>query len=125
MRIPAQFHFPENEAFEGKKYNFNYTDNNKLNVVLSIDVETYFPSFEQTSKRKSSNVMERIELRKTIKTEGSDLLISTTKPFFDNPETYDQYLNRPRTDPENDVFTNTGTWVDNGRLEDDDIWVDA
>ena len=59
VRIPAQFQFPATEAVE-KKYTFTYTDNNKLNVNLSIDVETYFPSFEQSSKRKSTNVMERM-----------------------------------------------------------------
>ena len=40
------------------------TDQNKINVTLSIDVETYFPSFEQSSKRLSTNVIERINLNK-------------------------------------------------------------
>lgn len=62
IRIPAGFHFPETETID-KKYTFNYADNNKLHVILSVDVETYFPSFESTSKRKSSNIMERINLR--------------------------------------------------------------
>jgi hypothetical protein len=60
VRIPAQFHFPEAEAVD-KKYSFTYTDNNKLNVSLAVEVETYFPSFEQTSKRKSTNIMEKIQ----------------------------------------------------------------
>lgn len=63
VRIPAQFQFPSTEnATDGKKYAFTYTDNNKLNVSLSLDVETYFPSFEQSSRRKSTNVMERMNV---------------------------------------------------------------
>ena len=39
-------------------------ENNKLNVTLSVDVETYLPSFEHTSKLKSSNVIERFEVNR-------------------------------------------------------------
>ncbi len=60
-RIPAQFHFSENERVD-KKYSFTYADNNLLIVNTAVEVETYFPSFETSSKRKSSNVMERIQL---------------------------------------------------------------
>lgn len=63
VRIPAQFQFPTNETVE-KIYKFTMNENNKINVNLSIDVETYFPSFEQSSKRRSTNVMERINLSK-------------------------------------------------------------
>jgi hypothetical protein len=62
IRVPAQFQFPAIETTD-KVYKFTYADNNKLNVSLSIDVETYFPSFEQSSRRKSSNVMERFNDR--------------------------------------------------------------
>jgi hypothetical protein len=63
VRIPAQFQFPTNETVD-KVYKFSTTDQNKINVTLSIDVETYFPSFEQSSKRLSTNVIERINLNK-------------------------------------------------------------
>jgi hypothetical protein len=64
VRIPAQFQFPTTEsATDGKKYTFTQADSNRMNVSLSIDVETYFPSFEQSSLRKSTNVMERINFR--------------------------------------------------------------
>jgi hypothetical protein len=63
VRIPAQFQFPTNETID-KVYKFSMTDQNKINVTLSIDVETYFPSFEQSSKRLSTNVIERINLNK-------------------------------------------------------------
>lgn len=61
LRIPAQFHFSENETID-KKYSFTYTDANMLNVISSVEVETYFPSFESSSKRKSSNVIERFHV---------------------------------------------------------------
>jgi hypothetical protein len=63
VRIPAQFQFPATETVD-KQYKFTLVDNNKINVTLSIEVETYFPSFESTSKRKSSNVMERINVNR-------------------------------------------------------------
>lgn len=61
IRVPAQFKFPEAETTD-KQYKFTLVDNNKINLSLSVDVETYLPSFEQTSKRKASNVMERINV---------------------------------------------------------------
>jgi hypothetical protein len=61
VRIPAQFQFPSTETID-KKYAFSYTDNNKLNLSLDLQVETYFPSFEESSRRKSTNVMERMNL---------------------------------------------------------------
>ena len=74
VRIPAQFQFPTNETVD-KLYKFTMADNNKITVSLSIDVETYFPSFEQSSKRKSTNVIERFNISKqdtggTIMTTG-------------------------------------------------------
>lgn len=71
VRIPAQFQFPPQETIE-KPYKFTFTDSNKLNITLSVDVETYFPSFEATSNRKSRNIMERINVRRRI--DGGDTL---------------------------------------------------
>lgn len=66
VRIPAQFQFPASETVD-KVYKFSLTDNNKINLTLSVNVETYFPSFESTTTRKASNVMERIGVnRKTV-----------------------------------------------------------
>jgi hypothetical protein len=75
IRIPAQFQFPANETVD-KTYKFTMLDNNKLNVTLSVDVETYLPSFEHTSKRKSSNVIERFEVNR--KGPSGDKLTKTT-----------------------------------------------
>lgn len=65
IRIPAQFQFPSTEIVD-KQYKFTLVDANKIHVTLSLDVETYFPSFDKSSKLKSSNVMERIEVKRTI-----------------------------------------------------------
>ena len=59
VRIPAQIQFPESESFD-KQYKFTYTDNNKINLTLSLNIETYFPSFEKTSTRNRANVMDKI-----------------------------------------------------------------
>ena len=74
VRIPAQFQFPATETVD-KQYKFTLVDNNKINVTLSIDVETYFPSFESTSKRKSSNVMERINVNR--RTDSGDQIANS------------------------------------------------
>lgn len=65
IRIPAQFQFPSTETIE-KSYKFTMTDPNKIHVSLQLEVETYFPSFEKTSKRHSHNIMERINVRRDI-----------------------------------------------------------
>lgn len=59
VRIPAQIQFPDSETID-KQYKFTLNDNNKMNVNLSITVETYFPSFEKTSTRDRANVMDKI-----------------------------------------------------------------
>jgi len=69
VRIPAQFQFPATETVD-KVYKFTMTDNNKINITLSVQVETYFPSFEKTSKRKASNVMERIGVNRKSSSGG-------------------------------------------------------
>lgn len=64
VRIPAQFQFPAGEQID-KVYKFTMVDNNKINITLQIDVETYFPSFEATSKRNSKNVMDKINVSRS------------------------------------------------------------
>ena len=59
VRIPAQIQFPETETLD-KQYKFTYADNNKINLTLSLNVETYFPSFERSSTRNRANVMDKI-----------------------------------------------------------------
>lgn len=83
LRIPAQFTFPETETVD-RKYSFSYADSNKLHVNFKADVETYFPSFESTSKRLSSNIMERLQLN--LKDEDGNPMDTTWKDQNDLPE---------------------------------------
>ena len=64
VRIPAQFSFPSTELIDKKYSTFTMNADNKITVSLSVAVETYFPSFEKTSKRKSSNIMDKIGIVK-------------------------------------------------------------
>lgn len=73
VRIHAQIKFPDQETID-KQYKFTYADNNKLNVNLSLSVETYFPSFEKSSMRDRGNVMDKILLTK--RNDGGETLDS-------------------------------------------------
>lgn len=73
IRIPAQFTFPDNENID-KQYKFTYADTNKLHVDFKVEVEAYFPSFESSSNRKSSNVMERIQ--SNTKDDNNNILLN-------------------------------------------------
>jgi len=64
VRIPAQFSFPSTELIDKKYSTFTMNTDNKITISLAVAVETYFPSFEKTSKRKSSNIMEKIGIVK-------------------------------------------------------------
>jgi hypothetical protein len=64
VRIPAQFSFPSTELVDKKYSTFTMNTDNKITVSLAVAVETYFPSFEKTSKRKSSNIMDKIGIVK-------------------------------------------------------------
>jgi len=86
IRIPSQFRYPDSvNPTNDKKYSFSQVDNNKINVQLTVDIETCFPSFERTSKRKSSNVMERINVNKEVPGTGNgiSLWIDQNTPIQD------------------------------------------
>jgi hypothetical protein len=56
IRIPAQVTFPETISND-KKYSFTYTDDTYVNMTFSIDMETYYPSFDDSSTRYKGNVI--------------------------------------------------------------------
>ena len=64
VRIPAQITFPESADFQ-KLYNFTYTDNNIVSITLNLDMETYFPSFDDHSTFYKGNTIHQINLRET------------------------------------------------------------
>jgi hypothetical protein len=56
IRIPAQITFPETISND-KKYSFTYADDTYVTMNFSIDMETYYPSFEDSSTRPKGNVI--------------------------------------------------------------------
>ena len=62
IRIPINIVFPEDIAVE-KKYDFQYTDDQKVTMSLSLDVETYFPSFDDHSTFYKGNTIGQFNAR--------------------------------------------------------------
>ena len=59
IRIPAQIVFPDNIDFQ-KLYSFSYTDNNIVTISLTLNMETYFPSFDDHSTFYKGNTINQI-----------------------------------------------------------------
>lgn len=72
VRIPAQFTFPDTEAFE-KKYEFDYTADQRVNITFSIDMETYFPSFNEDSVFYKGNTINQIGLNTKLEDTGVNI----------------------------------------------------
>jgi hypothetical protein len=84
IRIPGQFSFPENETFQ-KKYDFTYSDDKTVTINFGIDMETYFPSFQEHGTMYKGNTIRQFLLRNKIM--GSDAPISSTFTDQDYPPT--------------------------------------
>ena len=72
VRIPGQFVFPDSENFE-KKYDFDYESDQRVNISFQIDMETYFPSFDETTVFYKGNTIGQIELNQKIKDSGASI----------------------------------------------------
>jgi hypothetical protein len=72
IRIPAQVTFPETAQFQ-KTYSFTYTDSNIVSISLDLQMETYFPSFDDHSTFYKGNTIKQINLRENAGTAGSTL----------------------------------------------------
>ncbi len=72
-RVPAQITFPETAQFT-KSYSFVYSDANIVSISLDLNMETYFPSFDDHSKMYKGNTIKQFNLRET--TGGDDSAIS-------------------------------------------------
>lgn len=72
LRIPAQVTFPDAAQFQ-KMYNFVYTDNSTVSISMDINLETYFPSFDDHSTRYKGNTIKQINLREDTGTNPSPL----------------------------------------------------
>jgi hypothetical protein len=82
VRIPGQFTFPESESFE-KKYEFDYTTDQRVNITFSIEMETYFPSFNEDSTFYKGNTIRQINLN--TKLEDTGVNINSTFIDEDHP----------------------------------------
>lgn len=72
IRVPAQIIFPENAEFQ-KLYSFSYTDTNTVSITLNLDIETYFPSFDDHSTFYKGNTIKQINLRESQSGSNSPL----------------------------------------------------
>lgn len=68
IRIPAQVTFPDSAQFT-KSYSFTYSDQNTVSISLDLNMETYFPSFDDHSLRYKGNTIKQFNLREST---GSD-----------------------------------------------------
>jgi hypothetical protein len=73
IRIPAQISFPETADFQ-KSYSFTYTDANIVTISLNLEMETYYPSFDDHSTFYKGNTIHQINLRESQS--GSNATIS-------------------------------------------------
>lgn len=64
IRVPAQITFPETAQFT-KSYSFVYSDANIVSISLDLNMETYFPSFDDHSKIYKGNTIKQFNLRET------------------------------------------------------------
>lgn len=72
IRVPAILTFPDTASFQ-KNYNFTYSDANTVSVSLSITLETFFPSFDDYSKRYKGNTIKQFGVRAETDVNGSNL----------------------------------------------------
>jgi hypothetical protein len=62
IRIPAQITFPDTADFQ-KNYNFSYSDSTMVSITLNLDMETYFPTFDESSTFYKGNTISQFNLR--------------------------------------------------------------
>ena len=70
VRIPAQITFPDSAQFT-KSYSFTYSDANTVSISLDLNMETYFPSFDDHSKMYKGNTIKNINLREKDNSSGT------------------------------------------------------
>jgi hypothetical protein len=58
IRIPGQIVFSDSITND-KKYNFTYSDDTYVNTSFSIDMETYYPSFDDSSTMYKGNTIKQ------------------------------------------------------------------
>jgi hypothetical protein len=72
IRIPAQITFPDTADFQ-KNYNFSYSDSTTVSITLNLDMETYFPTFDESSTFYKGNTISQFNLREQQEGSGATL----------------------------------------------------
>jgi hypothetical protein len=88
-RIPVQITFPDTGTLE-KSYNFTYTDSTNVNTTFAVNVETYFPSFDDHTVRYKGNTIQQINQR--VRQIGSNELMTETWTDYDDLPAQDPIL---------------------------------
>lgn len=76
LRMQSNIQFPESYNVE-KILKFSYTDDNKIDIKFTCEVETYYPAFDDTTERFRGNIMKEID--STIYDQKSSEKLSTDK----------------------------------------------
>lgn len=84
IRVPGQIRFPETMT-QDKKYNFTYDTDQYVNTSFSLDMETYYPSFDDSSTMYKGNKIDQFNVSKKIS--GSNTTISDAFIDKDYPPT--------------------------------------
>lgn len=82
IRIPGQAFFDDTQNYQ-KKTPFSYTDKNKLEMTLNVELETYYPSFDRTTEFHRGNTIRQILAKKSS--------IDTPRVPFDSSFTDDDF----------------------------------
>jgi hypothetical protein len=72
VRIPCQLTLADSAEFQ-KSYSFSYTDNQIVTINVSIDMETYFPSFDDYSTFYKGNTIHQFNVREKQTDSGAPI----------------------------------------------------
>lgn len=81
IRIPGQVTFSDTAEFQ-KKYDFTYADNQNVAITLNLDMETYFPSFDDHSTFYKGNTIHQFNLRESQAGSGAKISDSWIDPDY-------------------------------------------
>ena len=72
IRIPAQISFPETMTND-KKYNFEYDADKYVHTKFQVNVETYYPSFDESSTMYKGNTIQHMNVAKKLEGDGTTI----------------------------------------------------
>jgi hypothetical protein len=72
IRIPSQIRFPETMSTD-KKYNFEYDTDKYIHTSFQVEMETYYPSFDDSSTMYKGNTINHFNIAKKSAGDGTTL----------------------------------------------------